>query len=488
MPPERPTARRTGSPLFGMRLSPWPRTPQALQELIADPAHDPIRELVDAERAHAERLLNYVRGIVLVVLTIAAIAYSPRISATLDLLNFAVIIPLAAWTIAQHVLMRRHARAFRALAILNPVVDITAITVLLIGYGVWGAPVLAVKTPMFLAYFAILAARPVASSTRITAFASALATVEYLAVVVFFVASGRVSITSDPVQAVSSPDVSFLDQGARVLLLLIAGSITTYASAWHERLLRRALNAQVHQAEEQRALESRLRDADKLAALGTLAASVAHEVANPLSSIAALADLMHETATDPVVREDAGTIGKEARRTERVIRELLQVARPRAPEWGPVALEAMTERALSLLRLVLRDADITVQTRFDREAPLVKGDEGRLEQVILNLVINASQALEKAPRPRTIRIATKADDGNVRYIVEDSGTGLSPEILPRIFERFFTTKPAGKGTGLGLWIVRQIVEEHGGRIKAANTPEGGARFDIMLPGEGTAAS
>ena len=469
-----------------MRASPWPRTPEALQELIADPAHEPIRALVDAERARAERLLNYVRAIVLVVLTVAAIAYSPRISDTLHRLNFAVIIPLALWTAAQHLLMTRNARAFHALAIVNPVVDITAVTVLLFGYGLWGSPVLAVKSPIFLAYFAILAARPVASSTRITAFASALATAEYLAVVIFFVSSGRVSITGDPVQAVSSPDVSFLDQGARVLLLLVAGAITTYASAWHERLLRRALNAQVRQAEEQRGLDSRLRDADKLAALGTLAASVAHEVANPLSSIAALADLMHQTATDARLRGDAQTIGQEARRTERVIRELIQVARPRAPEWGLVSLETITERALSLLRLVLRDADISVQTRFDHEAPPVHGDEGRLEQVVLNLVINASHALEQGARPRTIRIATKADNGGVRYIVEDTGSGLSPEVLPRIFERFFTTKPAGKGTGLGLWIVRQIVEEHGGRIKASNTPEGGARFDIHLPGASSA--
>lgn len=469
-----------GATLGAVRVSPWPRTPQALQETIRDP-EDPIGQLVDAERARAERLLNYVRGVVLIALAVAALAYSTRIPPTLHRLNFGIIIPLAGWTLAQHWILGRSGRAYRWLAVVNPIVDITAVTALLVGYGAWGMPVLAVKTPIFLAYFIILAARPMTSSTRLTAFVSALATLEYAGVVALFVLDGRIQITGDPIGTVISANVSFLDQGARIFLLGIAGGITTYATAWHERLLRRALAAQVEQAAAERDMEGRLRDADKLAALGTLATSVAHEVSNPLASIAAIADMMQMQAADDEVRKDAETIAHEARRTDRVIRDLLMVARPRAAEMAEVSLHEMTERALGLLRIYLRDAGVAVETKFDPRAPTLRGDAGRLEQVVINLVINAVHALERASNGRAIRISTEAGRDALRYAVEDTGPGLSPEVIPRIFERFFTTKPVGKGTGLGLWIARQIVEEHGGTISAANASSGGARFEIRFP-------
>lgn len=452
-----------------------------MQELVGDPHADPVGRLVDAERARAERLLNYMRGLVLVALAIAAIAYAPRVPDAIRLLNLAVIMPMAAWTVAQHWLIARSHSAFRWLSFVNPVVDITAVTALLVGYGVWGTPPLAVKTPIFLAYFVILAARPMTSSARLAAGVSALAVLQYAGVVLFFVASGRIELTDDPLDTIVSASVSVLDQGARLLLLGIAGAITTYVTAWHERLLRRAIAAQVTQAAAERELEGRLRDADKMAALGTLAASVAHEVASPLASIAALADLLARDTKEPAVQDDAATIAHEARRTDKVIRELLLVARPRAAEMAEVSLPELTERALSLLRTYLRDAGVEVDTCFDDRTPMLWGDPGRLEQVVINLVINAVQALEQARNGRAIRIWTETDERELRYAVQDTGPGLSPELMPRIFERFFTTKPVGKGTGLGLWIARSIVEEHGGAIAAGNVPGGGARFELRFP-------
>ena len=444
--------------------------------MSADPDQEPIAALIDAERARAEALLNYVRGLVLVVMTAVAVAYAPRISASLKVLNFSVIIPLMLWTLAQHVLARRNPSAMRWLSMLNPIVDITAVSAILLGYGVLGSPVLAVKTPVFGAYFAILAARPITSSTRMAAFTTGLATAQYLAIVLYVVSLGALPVTSDPVASVSSPAISYLDQGARVLLLLIMGAITTYATAWHERLLRRALEAQVMRAAEERAMSQKLQETDKLSALGTLAASVAHEVCSPLTSIAMLADMMKLSATDATVRDDANVISQEARRTELVIRDLLQVARPRSPQNEPISLEGVVERSLSLLRLLIRDQGIRIETAFDPDIPDIIGDGSRLEQVTLNLIINAVHALEQSPREKVIRIEIRHDFNGHRLIIEDTGPGISAHVASRIFERFFTTKQVGKGTGLGLWIVRQIIEEHGGQIRAENAASGGARF------------
>ena len=449
--------------------------------MMSDPTRDPLRELIDAERARAERLLNYVRGLVLVLLAAVAVAYAPRISAELRILNFSVIAPLMLWTIAQHILTRRNPGAMRWLSVANPVLDITAVSAILLGYGILDSPVLAVKTPLFGAYFAILAARPITSSTRIAAFSTGLATLQYLGIVVYVISLGVLPITSDPVASVSSPAISYLDQGARLLLLGIMGAITTYATAWHERLLRRAMEAQVRRAAEERALSESLQETDKLSALGTLAASVAHEVCSPLTSIAMLADMMKHTADQPGIRADATTIAQEARRTEVVIRDLLQVARPRSPESVPVSLEEVVTRSLSLLRLLIRDQDIRVETSFDPGAPELVGDASRLEQVTLNLIINAVHALENTTREKVIRLEIRYDETGHHVVVEDSGPGIPAHVASRIFERFFTTKEVGKGTGLGLWIVRQIIEEHGGFIRAENARSGGARFEITFP-------
>lgn len=467
-----------------MRWQPPHRTPRDLPALVADPSADPTAALIDAERMHAERLLNYVRALVLLLLGIAALAYASRNAAALNVLNVAVIAPMAAWTLAQHFLMSRHPRTCRWLRVVNPFVDLSAISVLLVGYGLLGTPMLAVRSPLFLAYFVILAARPITSSATAAAFVSVLAVLEYALIVTFFAGTGRVAVAADPVTSLSTDAVSVLDQGARLLLLATVGAITTYATWWYEHLLRRAVGSQVRRAREERALEEQLRHADKMAALGTLAASVAHEVASPLTSIALMADMLQEHAANDEVRQDAATIASEARRTSTVIRELLQIARPQTELAGDVPLADVAGRALALLRVLIRDANITIETSFDPAAPPLHGDGGRLEQLVLNLVINAIHALESAPVPRVIRLTTAADPRGLRLDIEDSGPGIPAHLQPRIFERFFTTKDSGKGTGLGLWIVRQIVEEHGGTIEAGRSPLGGARFRLLFrPGQ-----
>jgi two-component system C4-dicarboxylate transport sensor histidine kinase DctB len=129
---------------------------------------------------------------------------------------------------------------------------------------------------------------------------------------------------------------------------------------------------------------------------------------------------------------------------------------------------------------------VQVETSFAGGEPCVTGDAGRLQQVVLNLVINAIHAMEGRER-RLVRVRTGHDAGAVSLCVEDTGPGIAPEVAQRIFERFFTTKPSGKGTGLGLWIVQQIVAEHGGSVEVTNCEgDGGARFTVRLPADARA--
>ena len=187
-------------------------------------------------RERAERLLNLVRLGFLGLLGVAAVVYAPHISPSVRRVNWLVLVPLLAWSLAQVVLGRRVRRLPEWLSIANPVVDITAVTTILLGYGLVESPSLALKAPIVLAYFAILAARPIASSARRAAAVATLMVLEYGSVVAFFVVSGRVTLTDNPVAASVGQDLAILDEGTKLVLLIVAGVISTYATAWHERL------------------------------------------------------------------------------------------------------------------------------------------------------------------------------------------------------------------------------------------------------------
>ena len=171
----------------------------------------------------------------------------------------------------------------------------------------------------------------------------------------------------------------------------------------------------------------------------------------------------------------------EAKRTTNVVREMLRAARPaaRCTRSCPCSPSSPTCSASSSPSRA-RDTSSSSARRLTRLPP-VRGQGGRLEQVILNLVVNAMQAIEEHAQSGAIGLRITADAAAVWLAVEDSGPGLPAELSSQIFDRFFTTKPVGKGTGLGLWIARQIVSEHGGEITAANRPSGGACLTIRLP-------
>jgi diguanylate cyclase (GGDEF)-like protein/PAS domain S-box-containing protein len=196
-----------------------------------------------AQYATAERTVNVVRLGVLLVLAIVAALWAPALTRSLNLVNVAVITPMIAWAVFQQVRFHRPGHSWLHLSAVNMLVDITAVSALLFGYGLQGLPDLAVKSPIWTAYFIILAARPFTGSPRRAALASVTATVQYALVVLYFVLSARVALLPSPLESVSASGTSWLDEMAKVMLLVVVGVVVTYATAWHERTLRRAIEA-----------------------------------------------------------------------------------------------------------------------------------------------------------------------------------------------------------------------------------------------------
>lgn len=231
----------------------------------------------------------------------------------------------------------------------------------------------------------------------------------------------------------------------------------------------------------QRVFQSKLLQTEKLAALGQMVTGVAHELSNPLTSILGYAQRL-------LVRDESGAaeeirqIFQEAERASRILRQLLQSGGDARPERRPVSLNHIVLRALDLQRFSLSPERFRLEKHLDPDLPQVLGDADQLQQVVMNLLSNARQAIEQGSGRGTIRLETaRTPDRRVRLEVSDDGPGIPPSILPRIFDPFFTTKPAGVGTGLGLPIVLGIVREHGGQVTAANRSGGGALFTVELP-------
>ncbi|PYP12225.1 MAG: hypothetical protein DMD59_00645 [Gemmatimonadetes bacterium] len=240
----------------------------------------------------------------------------------------------------------------------------------------------------------------------------------------------------------------------------------------------------VEDVTEQQALETQLVQSEKLAAVGQLVSGVAHELNNPLTSIAGLSEFLLEQKE--LGKKDRGhlqVIQEQAERAGRIVRNLLTFARKGSAERVPVDLNEVIRRTLSLTGYDLKLKDITVERELSGALPDVFGDRHGLQQVVLNLVTNAAQAVAENPRerPREITVSTWFD-GQVHLRVADTGPGIPDEVVQSVFTPFFTTKEPGKGTGLGLSITYSIVESHGGQIVLEpRGPRGGAAFRVDLP-------
>jgi len=218
---------------------------------------------------------------------------------------------------------------------------------------------------------------------------------------------------------------------------------------------------------------------EKLATVGEIASGVAHEVNNPLATIRMEAELLSSDA-NPDTGTAARAIIREVDRAASIIRSLMQLVRRTDMTPTPVQLNHIVLDLTEIRRSVLRSENVTVQTDLDESAPPVLGLGQDLMQVILHLVNNAEHAVRDHP-PGPIRITTRARDGWVRLLVEDSGQGVRVEIRNRIFEPFFSTKSPDQGSGLGLTVCQRVVSGLGGRIRVEDSDLGGARFVVEVP-------
>src|SRR5205809_348532 len=229
-----------------------------------------------------------------------------------------------------------------------------------------------------------------------------------------------------------------------------------------------------------RETQAQLLQAGKMSALGQLVSGVAHELNNPLSVIIGYGQLMLHREIPEALRRPVELMVTQGDRMAKIVRNLLYFARQRPPERVPINIHQVIEQTLALRQNQLTLSGITVERDFAEELPTVIGDGQQLQQVFLNLILNAEQAIAAEHRGGRIRFHTKVVDHWVRTEVTDDGPGIPPEVLPRIFEPFFTTKEVGAGTGLGLSVSYGIVEEHGGRL-SAGSERGRTTFTLDLP-------
>jgi PAS domain S-box-containing protein len=230
-------------------------------------------------------------------------------------------------------------------------------------------------------------------------------------------------------------------------------------------------------------LERAARQADKLAALGTLAAGLAHELNNPIGIISSRIELMLLEADGQVLpaatREDLVVLRRHAQRVARIVQGLLSFARQSGQSRGPVDLNQIVDDTLLLVEKQAVKEGVTLARRLTPGLPPIQGDPTALEQVLMNLILNARDAVD---RRGEILIETELITGHpdqVRLMIRDTGPGIPAEVLPRIFDPFFTTKPSG--TGLGLSISYGIVREHGGTVDVHSEPGRGTTFVLSFP-------
>jgi C4-dicarboxylate-specific signal transduction histidine kinase len=227
--------------------------------------------------------------------------------------------------------------------------------------------------------------------------------------------------------------------------------------------------------------ETQLVEGERLSTLGKLAAGIAHEINNPLTTILGQAEMMlTRNVVAPEAVERVRIIIEETSRSARLLRSMLRLAQRQRPERRLCSIEEQVQLVLALKAHDLRQGGVEVITSY-ASVPPVWADEDQIRQVLLNLMQNAQHAMAHQAGPRILTLRVTGLETRARVEVLDNGPGIPADALPRLFDAFFTTKPAGEGTGLGLWVSYGIIEQHDGALRAENRPEGGAAFIIELP-------
>jgi signal transduction histidine kinase len=417
-----------------------PSTPRALTAPV-----DSARVVLDRQRDRAERMLNRARLIVLVLLGIAALIYAPSLTPPLNRVNVLVLVPIFAWTLLQGELFYRRPRLPAWIGVANPVADIAAVTAIIGGYAFAQSATLALKTPIFLMYFVVLASLPIAASTRKAAAVAAMALGCYGALLAYFVLSGRLETVLDPVTASQAARVSPLDEGAKLLLLAVAGAIATYATHWQERLATSFSRA----TEEREQLEARLARAQ----LQSLRLQLhPHFLFNTLNTVNAL-------------------IGTDRHAAERVISglsELLRMSLSSASEQ-----EVTLARELELLAHYIEIQQIRFQDRLSVTFDIAPDTRSAL---VPNLMLQplVENAIRHGIAPRAaaghVVVAAARHGSRLELSVVDDGIGEHPRAEHR------------DGVGLGNTRAR-LLSLYGAdhRFAAGTGPAGGFAVRVEIP-------
>jgi signal transduction histidine kinase len=263
-----------------------------------------------------------------------------------------------------------------------------------------------------------------------------------------------------------------MNQYAEVVVFFLVGGVTGVLA---DRERKRELELQRVNRELQESF-AQIRRADRLSAVGELSASLAHEIRNPLASIEGAAEIVDESSGPEEIREFRGIILKECRRLNGLLTSLLDFARPRAPELREANVDRVFDSVIELAAHAAGKTGVRITKEIAPKLPSLVCDSEQLRQVMLNLVINATQAM---PRGGTIVLSAGPHESGVEIRVRDEGSGIPETDLDKIFNPFFTTKK--EGTGLGLSVVHQIVTQHGGSVSAQRNPDGGMTFRLLFP-------
>jgi two-component system, sporulation sensor kinase E len=227
-----------------------------------------------------------------------------------------------------------------------------------------------------------------------------------------------------------------------------------------------------------KSIQERLRKTERIAELGTLASGMAHEIGTPMNVILGRAEYLLQRTADEGMKKGLATIVIQIERITKVMNQLLAFARRKTPERRAVDLGEIVEDSLEMFQERIAHSRIMVEKAIEADIPSVQADRDQLIQVLINLMVNSLHAM---PDGGTLRLSLNREQGHVRLGVSDTGHGMPEEIRSKVFEPFFTTKDFGKGTGLGLTVVKGIVEEHGGTIEVESAVDKGSTFWIRLP-------
>jgi PAS domain S-box-containing protein len=229
---------------------------------------------------------------------------------------------------------------------------------------------------------------------------------------------------------------------------------------------------------ERKRLQEQLRRTERVAELGTLASGMAHEIGTPMNVILGRAEYLMDRVTEEPIKKGLQTIITQVERITRVMNQLLSFARRKAPQRIPLDLRKVIEDGMEMFQERLARNQIRVEMEMADTCPMVLADADQMSQVLINLIVNALHAM---PEGGTLHVGLEPEQPMVKLTVADTGHGIPRELIEKVFEPFFTTKEFGKGTGLGLTVVKGIIEEHQGSIAVESQEGKGTKFTILLP-------